>query len=102
MLNIYINTWGNYNERGADRGEWITLPMDEDELNEKLEEIAARMNDSDPEFFINDYEWTCDISPRDIHENENITDLNETIAELDWMNTNKKKWPPPLMLLAIH
>ena len=39
MLNIYVNTWGNYNENGADGGEWITLPMDPAELEEVLENI---------------------------------------------------------------
>ena len=59
MLNIYLNTWGNYNENGADGGEWITLPMDEDELAEVMEKIADAMGDEDPEWFVNDYEWTC-------------------------------------------
>ena len=35
MLNIFINTWKNYNENGADGGEWVTLPMKADELEEK-------------------------------------------------------------------
>lgn len=34
MLNIFVNTWGNYNENGADGGEWITLPMEPEELEE--------------------------------------------------------------------
>jgi hypothetical protein len=32
MLKIYLNTWKNYNENGADGGKWIELPADEDEL----------------------------------------------------------------------
>ena len=82
MLNIFINTWGNYNENGADGGEWITLPMDAAELEEKMEAIAAAMGDSDPEYFINDYEWTTEIEPRDIDELENILELNEEINEI--------------------
>ena len=82
MLNIYINTWGNYNEYGADGGEWITLPMDTAELEEKMEAIAAAMGDNDPEYFINDYEWTTEIEPRDIDELENILELNEEINEI--------------------
>ena len=88
MLNIYINTWGNYNENGADLGEWITLPMDEAELEAKLEEVAERMKDNDPEWFVNDYEWTSEIEPRDIGENENILELNAFIEELDGLD----KW----------
>ena len=86
MLNIYVNTWGNYNENGADGGEWITLPMDADELNETLEKIADAMGDNDPEWFVNDYEWTCEWEGREIDENENYDDLNEycqSLSELD-------------------
>lgn len=82
MLNIFVNTWGNYNENGADGGEWITLPMDPDELKEELEKIAAAMPDNDPEWFINDYEWTTEIEPREIGEMENISDLNDELNEL--------------------
>lgn len=83
MLNIYVNTWGNYNENGADGGEWITLPMDPEELKETLEKIAANMGDYDPEWFVNDYEWTSEIEPREIGENENIEELNDFIEELN-------------------
>lgn len=83
MLNIYINTWGNYNENGADLGEWITLPMDEDELQEKLDEAAERMNDDYPEWFVNDYEWTCDLDLFEVHENDNYFTLNDRLNELN-------------------
>ena len=82
MLNVFINTWGNYNENGADGGEWITLPMDEDELTETLEKIAAAMGDEDPEYCIHDYEWTTDISFREIGEMESIEKLNEELQGL--------------------
>ena len=91
MLNIFINTWGNYNEHGADGGEWVTLPMDADDLEEKMEAIAEQMNDNDPEYFINDYEWTTDIEPRAIEEMENIMDLNEFINELDGLTEYEQK-----------
>jgi len=88
MLNIFINTWGNYNENGADGGEWVTLPMTEEELENTLQQIADNMGDLDPEFCIHDYEWTSEIEPRDIGENENIMDLNEEINDYavlkDW------------------
>ena len=83
MLNIFVNTWGNYNENGADGGEWITLPMDPDELEEKLEEIAANMGDHDPEWAIHDFEWTTEWEGREIGEMESITELNEYIQALD-------------------
>ena len=85
MLNIFVNTWGNYNENGADGGEWITLPMDPEELEEVLENIAALMKDNDPEWAIHDYEWTIEIDPREISEYDNIQELNEFCQELDNM-----------------
>jgi antirestriction protein len=81
MLNIYINTWGNYNENGADGGRWVTLPMDEEELAETLADISKSMGDNDPEFAIHDYEWDG-YHVRDIGENESILKLNEEVEEL--------------------
>ena len=86
MLNIFVNTWGNYNENGADGGEWVTLPMDADELQEKLESITKNMGDMDPEFAIHDYEWTCEWEGDEISEYDNIFELNEycqKLSELD-------------------
>lgn len=91
MLNIYINTWGNYNENGADGGEWITLPMDESELDETLERVAEQMGDNDPEWFVNDYEWTTEWSIREISENENYYELNEYVQELDDLDEYDQK-----------
>ena len=86
MLNIFVNTWGNYNENGADGGEWITLPMEAEELEETLNKIAEAMGDHDPEWAIHDYEWTTEIEPREISELENITALNEELQELDGLD----------------
>ena len=81
MLNIFVNTWGNYNENGADGGQWITLPMDPDELQEVLEHIAAAMGDQDPEWAIHDYEWVSDVELGDVHEMDSITEWNERCQE---------------------
>lgn len=91
MLNIYVNTWGNYNENGADGGEWITLPMDADDLQKELEKIAAAMGDRDPEFAVHDYEWTCEWEGREISEYENIEDLNEYAQKLDGLSEWEQK-----------
>ena len=91
MLNIFINTWGNYNENGADGGEWVTLPMTEEELENTLQQIADNMGDLDPEFCIHDFEWTSEIEPRDISEYENIMALNEEINELDALEDWEQK-----------
>jgi len=82
MLDIFVNTWGNYNENGADGGEWITLPMDADELEETLEKIADNMGDHDPEWAIHDYEWTCEWEGFEVSEYDNIEELNEYCERL--------------------
>lgn len=83
MLKIFVNTWGNYNENGADGGRWLDLPIDPDELENTLEDIAAAMGDADPEWFINDYEWGDKFNGGDISEHENIFGLNEYAQQLD-------------------
>ena len=83
MLNLFVNTWGNYNVNGADGGQWITLPMEEEELQEVLEHIAAAMGDQDPEWFINDYEWTIETELGDVHEMDSISEWNERCQEAD-------------------
>ena len=83
MLNLFVNTWGNYNKNGADGGQWITLPMDPDELEEVLENIAALMGDHDPEWAIHDYEWTSEIEMDEISEYANIFEVNTHCMDLD-------------------
>lgn len=77
MLKIFVNTWGNYNVNGADGGRWLDLPMDPDELEETLEDIAAAMGDNDPEWAVHDYEWADEFDGGDVDECGNIMDLNE-------------------------
>ena len=81
MLNLFVNTWGNYNVTGADGGQWITLPMDPDELQEVLEHIAAAMGDNDPDWAIHDYEWESDVELGDVHEMDSITEWNDRCQE---------------------
>lgn len=98
MLNIFVNTWGNYNENGADNGQWITLPMDPEELEEVLDNIAAAMGDMDPEWFINDYEWTIETELGDVHEMDNIQEWNERCQEVD----NLEEWEAEEVAAAIE
>jgi antirestriction protein len=83
MLNVFMNTWGNYNVNGADGGEWITLPMDPDELAETLARVAAAMGDTDPEWAIHDYEWTTDLDLFEVSEYDNVVQLNERLQKLE-------------------
>lgn len=80
MLKIFVNTWGNYNENGADGGEWVTLPMDAEELDEVLENIAEKMGDHDPEWAIHDYEWEA-VELFEVGEYDNIHHINEQLEE---------------------
>lgn len=92
MLRIYVNTWGNYNENGADGGEWITLPMDSDDLEETLERIAENMGDADPEWFVNDHEWggVYEFGPvAEMSDLEELNDLCETLETLDSWDLEK-------------
>lgn len=86
MLNIFVNTWGNYNVNGADGGEWITLPMEADELEERLEEIAKNIGDDDPEWAIHDYEWTVELELGEVHETNSIMEWNERCYEADGLD----------------
>ena len=81
MLNIFVNTWGNYNENGADGGKWLTLPMDPDVLETTLIDLAMEMDDDDPEWAIHDYEWTTEIELCEISEYADIMGLNEWLEE---------------------
>lgn len=81
MLNIYVNTWGNYNEHGADGGEWLTLPMDADELADALARIAERMGDEDPDWTVHDYEWDDGLNVK-VSEMADIDELNELTQQL--------------------
>lgn len=84
MLKIYVNTWGNYNEHGAAGGKWIQLP--DPDLDDTLEAIAERMGDTDPEWFANDYEWTCGYNLGKASEYESISKLNEIAEELAYLD----------------
>jgi antirestriction protein len=98
MLNIFVNTWGNYNENGADGGEWLSLPMDENELDENLERIAEQMGDPDPEWAIHDYEWACEWMGFEISEYDNIHELNECIGKLNDLD----EWEQKIYLAIIE
>ena len=98
MLNLFVNTWGNYNENGADGGQWITLPMNPEELEEVLDNIAALMKDTDPEWFINDYEWTIETELGDVNEMDNIQEWNERCQEAD----NLEEWEAEEIAAAIE
>ena len=74
---IYLTNLGKYNE-GILQGEWVDLPIGEEELKKVFERIG--INKEYEEYFITDYETDLSI---EIGEYENIKELNETIEELE-------------------
>lgn len=90
MLKLFVNTCGNYNENGADGGQWINLPMEEEDLRETLERIAESIGDHDPEWAIHDYEW-ADIDFGKVSEYESIIPLNETLTRLSDLESYERE-----------
>lgn len=80
-LKGYITNLGKYNE-GELIGEWVTFPVDEDELENVLERIG--INEEYEEYFITDYD--CELSVN-FGEYASIDELNDFAEKLDeWKN----------------
>lgn len=89
MISVYLNTWGNYNENGADGGFWVDLPCN---LSETLKQLAESTGErlKDMEVFVNDYD--TDLNGVEISEDSNLSELNELaeqLAELDESDIEK-------------
>ena len=78
LLKVFITNLGKYNE-GELIGEWVSLPVDESELEEVLERIG--INEEYEEYFITDYETEFDGLKVD--EYSNIEELNELAEQLE-------------------
>ena len=79
MMNIYLTNLGKYNE-GELTGEWVKLPVSDEELQEVFKRIG--INKEYEEYFITDYE--CDFY--EIGEYESISTLNEMAEKIDNLN----------------
>ncbi len=84
MINIFITNLGKYNE-GELIGEWVTLPISEEELKKVCERIG--INEDYEEYFITDYE--CDFMK--IGEYESISSLNEIAEKISELDEKEKK-----------
>lgn len=89
MISVYLNTWGNYNENGADGGFGVDLPCN---LSETLKQLAESTGErlEDMEVFVNDYD--TDLNGIEISEDSNLSELNELaeqLAELDESDIEK-------------
>jgi len=90
MINIFITNLGKYNE-GELLGEWVELPIDEEELQKVCERIG--INEEYEEYFITDYE--CDFMK--IGEYESISNLNEISEKLGELDEEEQKVVKALM-----
>lgn len=78
-MKIYLTNLGKYNE-GELVGEWVELPVSQEELQEVFERIG--INEEYEEYFITDYE--CDLYEVGEYENiDKLNDIAERIKELD-------------------
>lgn len=94
MLNIYLTNLGLYNS-GVLLGEWVELPITDEELNKVFDRIKICHDDVEytdecgnpyEEYFITDYD--CKIEGVEIHEYSNLNTLNELAEEL----SNLEEW----------
>lgn len=90
MMNIYLTNLGKYNE-GELVGEWVQLPISNEELQEVFKRIG--INEEYEEYFITDYE--CDFY--EIGEYENIDTLNEIAEKIDNLDEEQEQVVKVLM-----
>ena len=84
MLNIYLTNLGKYNE-GELIGEWVELPVSQEELQKVFERIG--INEEYEEYFITDYE--CDFYQ--VGEYENLNSLNEMAEQLEDIDDDQEE-----------
>lgn len=80
LISVFLNTWANYNENGAEGGFWVNLPCDLEEVLEKLAKSTGEEVD-EMEVFINDYD--TDLNGLEIGEHTDLETLNETAEQLE-------------------
>lgn len=97
MLNIYLTNLGKYNE-GELLGEWVELPITDEELNKVFDRIQICHDDVEytdecgnpyEEYFITDHE--TDIHGLEIGEYSNLEELNEIAETLEDLDEYEKE-----------
>ena len=89
-MKIYLTNLGKYNE-GELIGEWVKLPISQEELQEVFERIG--INEEYEEYFITDYE--CDFY--EVGEYENLDTLNEIAERIEELDEEESKVVKALM-----
>ena len=80
-VRIYLTNLAQYNA-GRLIGQWLDLPLSEEELDTALKKVLG----SDEEYFITDFE--ADFR---IEEFENLTELNEFVENLEELNEHDQE-----------
>ena len=78
-IKIFLTNLGRYSESGALIGEWLKLPVAEDELEAVMKRIGIR--DGYEEYFITDYESS--IANLEIDEFASVSEVNELARQLE-------------------
>ena len=85
MLKVYITDLAAYNS-GYLIGEWISLPMEKEELELSIKKILSQGEDvckygTHEEYFITDYEWE-EVTFFSVGEYENLYLLNKNLIHI--------------------
>ena len=88
-MKIFLTNLGKYNE-GELIGEWVELPVSQEELKKVFERIG--INEEYEEYFITDYE--CDF---EVGEYENLDTLNEIAERIEELDEEESKVVKALM-----
>ena len=80
MLKGYITNLGKYNE-GILQGEWITFPIDDEDLEAVLERIG--INEEYEEVFFTDWESDIDCGLGEYEDIEAVNELAERLEEVE-------------------
>lgn len=90
MMNVFVTNLGKYNE-GELIGEWVTLPVSEEDLKKVFQRIGISNKPDESgnyyeEYFITDYE--CDFY--NVGEYESIDTLNEIAEQLEELDEEQQ------------
>lgn len=91
MMKIYLTNLGKYNE-GELVGEWVELPVSNEELQEVFKRIGIN-EEYYEEYFITDYE--CDFY--EVEEYENLDTLNNIASQIEELDEEESKVVKALM-----
>lgn len=91
MLKIYLTNLGKYNE-GELIGEWVKLPISNEELEKVFERIG--INEEYEEYFITDFESDFGYH---VGEYDNLDELNEVAEKIEDLDEDQSEIVKALM-----